>query len=128
MLEVSLLPSRQARTTRGSATAKHHRYWTQHFPRPIIPPGGAGDFAWTSGIGCAASGSDNTRALFRQNDIDAEVLPELTEGDLEKLGVPLGHRKRLLKAIASLGVRRRLRRRAGARATARTPPSAGNSP
>src|SRR5271167_182423 len=41
--------------------------------------------------------------LFRQNDIDAEVLSELTEGDLEKFGVSFGHRKRLLKAIASLG-------------------------
>src|SRR5271154_3623686 len=42
-------------------------------------------------------------ALFRQNDIDAEVLSELTDGDLEKFGVSFGHRKRLLKAIASLG-------------------------
>ncbi len=41
--------------------------------------------------------------LFRQNDIDVEVLSELTEGDLEKFGVSFGHRKRLLKAIASLG-------------------------
>jgi class 3 adenylate cyclase len=41
--------------------------------------------------------------LFRQNDIDAEVLSELTEGDLEKFGVSFGHRKRLLKAIANLG-------------------------
>ena len=41
--------------------------------------------------------------LFRQNDIDAEVLSELTEGDLEKFGVSFGHRKRLLKSIASLG-------------------------
>ena len=41
--------------------------------------------------------------LFRQNDIDAEVLSELTQGDLEKFGVSFGHRKRLLKAIASLG-------------------------
>src|SRR4029077_16589592 len=41
--------------------------------------------------------------LFRQNDIDAEVLSDLTDGDLEKLGVSLGHRKRMLKAIASLG-------------------------
>jgi class 3 adenylate cyclase len=40
---------------------------------------------------------------FRESEIDAEVLPELTDLDLEKLGVPLGHRKRLLKAIASLG-------------------------
>ena len=36
--------------------------------------------------------------LFRQNDIDAEVLSELTEGDLEKFGGSFGHRKRLLKA------------------------------
>src|SRR5271169_4498780 len=41
-------------------------------------------------------------ALFRENEIDAEVLPELTDADLEKIGVPLGHRKRLLKAIANL--------------------------
>ena len=41
--------------------------------------------------------------LFRQNDIDAEVLSELTEGDLEKFGVSFGHRERLLKAFASLG-------------------------
>ena len=41
-------------------------------------------------------------ALFRASDIDADILPELTEVDLEKLGVPLGHRKRLLRAIAGL--------------------------
>ena len=37
--------------------------------------------------------------LLVRNDIDWEVLPELTEQDLEKLGVSLGHRKKLLKAI-----------------------------
>ena len=42
-------------------------------------------------------------ATFRDSEIDADVLPELTENDLEKLGVPLGHRKRLLKAIVGLG-------------------------
>jgi len=47
-------------------------------------------------------------ATFRQNEIDADVLPELTEIDLEKLGVPLGHRKRLLKAIAGLGAAEKL--------------------
>jgi len=40
---------------------------------------------------------------FRDNAIDAEVLPTLTDADLEKLGVLLGHRRRLLKAIAELG-------------------------
>ena len=43
-------------------------------------------------------------AAFRENEIDSEVLPELTDADLEKLGAPLGHRKRLLKAIGALGV------------------------
>ena len=42
-------------------------------------------------------------ALLRENEIDAEVLAELTESDLTGLGVSLGHRKRLLKAIANLG-------------------------
>jgi class 3 adenylate cyclase/predicted ATPase/DNA polymerase III delta prime subunit len=41
-------------------------------------------------------------AVLLENKIDAEVLADLTDGDLEKLGVPMGHRKRLLKAIASL--------------------------
>jgi class 3 adenylate cyclase len=40
--------------------------------------------------------------LFRASEIDADILPELTEVDLEKLGVPLGHRKRLLRAISGL--------------------------
>jgi class 3 adenylate cyclase/predicted ATPase len=47
-------------------------------------------------------GLDQYEALFRENDIDAEVLPEVTEVDLEKFGVSFGNRKRLLRAIASL--------------------------
>jgi class 3 adenylate cyclase len=42
---------------------------------------------------------------FEANAIDHEVLSELTEGDLEKLGVLLGHRKKLLKAIADFAAR-----------------------
>jgi hypothetical protein len=42
------------------------------------------------------------RDSFQQNAIDWEVLPELNEGDLEALGVLLGHRKKLLRAIAQL--------------------------
>src|SRR5208337_1706798 len=41
-------------------------------------------------------------ALFREHEIDANVLPDLVETDLEKIGVPLGHRKRLMRAIAAL--------------------------
>ena len=53
--------------------------------------------AWLRSLGLA-----QYEAVFRQNDIDAEVLGDLTDADLEKLGLTLGHRKRLLKAIASL--------------------------
>ncbi len=39
---------------------------------------------------------------FQHNAITWDVLPELNEGDLESLGVLLGHRKTLLRAIAQL--------------------------
>ena len=41
-------------------------------------------------------------ARFRELDIDWDVLPDLTEADLKRLGVALGPRKRLIKAIAAL--------------------------
>jgi hypothetical protein len=41
-------------------------------------------------------------AAFAEDDVDWEVLTELDEADLEKLGLSLGHRKKLLKAIAGL--------------------------
>ena len=37
---------------------------------------------------------------FEANDIGLDILPELNERDLEQLGVSLGNRRRLLKAIA----------------------------
>jgi len=43
-------------------------------------------------------------AVFRANAVDLQALPELTETDLEKLGVLLGHRKRMLRAIAGFEV------------------------
>jgi hypothetical protein len=52
---------------------------------------------------CRARRFSQYEAMFRESEIDAEVLPELTESDLSQLGMPLGHRKRLLKAIAALG-------------------------
>jgi class 3 adenylate cyclase len=36
---------------------------------------------------------------FAENYIDAGVLRDLTDQDLEKIGIPLGHRKKLLRAI-----------------------------
>ncbi len=39
---------------------------------------------------------------FTENDVDFRVLPELTEQDLKELGVSLGHRRLILRAIAEL--------------------------
>ena len=39
---------------------------------------------------------------FAENNIEYSILPDLTEDDLEKLGVSLGHRKKLLRAIEAL--------------------------
>ena len=42
---------------------------------------------------------------FAENDIDFTILPDLTDQDLEKIGVAsLGHRRKLLRAIANLGI------------------------
>jgi class 3 adenylate cyclase len=38
---------------------------------------------------------------FAENDIDFEVLGELTETDFDRLGVSIGHRRKLLKALAA---------------------------
>jgi hypothetical protein len=43
-------------------------------------------------------GLEQYETLFRQNDIDAEVLPTLGADDLREL-TSLGHRKKLLAAI-----------------------------
>src|SRR6266516_2924893 len=44
---------------------------------------------------------------FAENNIEYSVLPDLTENDLEKLGVSsLGHRKKLLRAIEGLAAAR----------------------
>jgi class 3 adenylate cyclase/tetratricopeptide (TPR) repeat protein len=40
--------------------------------------------------------------LFADNGIDLSVLPDLTDQDLEKLGIVLGHRRKMLRAIADL--------------------------
>ena len=40
---------------------------------------------------------------FAENDIDIDVLGELTDQDFDRLGVSLGHRRRMLRAIRELG-------------------------
>src|SRR5215472_5929037 len=49
-------------------------------------------------------GLEQYEPAFRDNDIDARVLPRLTVEDLRELGIgSIGHRRRLLDAIAALG-------------------------
>ncbi len=52
---------------------------------------------WLEGLGLGRYAT-----AFTANDIDLGILRDLTEQDLEKLGVSLGHRKKLLRAIAAL--------------------------
>ena len=48
-------------------------------------------------------GLERYEAAFRENEIDETVLPNLTAEDLKELGVAaLGHRRKLLDAIATL--------------------------
>src|SRR5262245_59006249 len=55
--------------------------------------------AWLDGLGLG-----QYEQAFRENEIDERVLPSLTAEDLKDLGVKLvGHRRRLLDAIAALG-------------------------
>src|SRR6266403_5119034 len=53
---------------------------------------------WLRGLGL-----EQYENAFRENAIDAEVLRDLTADDIKELGVtPIGHRRRLLTAIAAL--------------------------
>ena len=55
--------------------------------------------AWLRGLGL-----EQYAPAFRDNDVDGEVLPELTADDLISIGVTsVGHRRKLLAAIAALG-------------------------
>jgi class 3 adenylate cyclase/tetratricopeptide (TPR) repeat protein len=38
--------------------------------------------------------------IFAANDVDFDLLPELSDGDLKELGLSLGHRRRLQRALA----------------------------
>jgi class 3 adenylate cyclase len=52
---------------------------------------------WLRGIGL-----EQYAQTFRDNAIDADVLCDLTDEDLRELGLPLGARLKLLRAVAAL--------------------------
>ena len=68
-------------------------------------------------------GLEPLAGLLADNDVDLDILPDLTEQDFEKLGISLGHRRKLLKAIATL--RNRPRRSSRIRPTLLFPPRCG---
>ena len=52
----------------------------------------------------AEQGLGHHAEAFAQNGIAGDILRELTDADLKELGLNLGDRKRLLKAVAALAV------------------------
>jgi hypothetical protein len=53
-------------------------------------------------IGSKSSACPSYADRFAENRIDFSVLPDLTDQDLEKLGVLLGDRRKMLRAIVNL--------------------------
>ena len=52
---------------------------------------------WLKGLGL-----EKYAEVFARHDIDLEVVPSLSEQDLEHLGLSLGHRRKFLAAVAKL--------------------------
>jgi class 3 adenylate cyclase/predicted ATPase len=52
---------------------------------------------WLDGLGLAQYAT-----VFAENAIDLDILRDVTEADLKRLGVPIGHRKRIFRAVAAL--------------------------
>src|ERR1700744_6135400 len=74
------------------------RAWQRHVS-PQRFSGAAMDVAvWLRGLGL-----ERYEAAFRENDVSAGLLPNLTADDLKDLGIAsVGHRRQLLEAIAAL--------------------------
>jgi class 3 adenylate cyclase/tetratricopeptide (TPR) repeat protein len=51
----------------------------------------------------ASLGLSDYAQRFAENNVDASVLRDLTDQDLTELGVSLGHRRKMLRAIVELG-------------------------
>jgi class 3 adenylate cyclase/tetratricopeptide (TPR) repeat protein len=52
---------------------------------------------WLDGLGLG-----QYRSVFAAHDINSEIIRDLTDNDLGQLGLSLGHRRKLLKAISAL--------------------------
>src|SRR5215471_9824811 len=83
-------------------TPNHHR-----FPRTVVVPCSTrkprGKQVATITEWLASLGLPEYAQRFADNDIDVTVLRDLTDQDLEKMGVLLGDRRKMLRAIRELG-------------------------
>ena len=77
--------------------------WTRSLPGTIIGVEPCAGTTMNVAQWLNAIGLGQYEANFRENKIDFDVLADLSDGDLQELGVPLGDRRRLLRAIAELG-------------------------
>src|SRR5271165_7106295 len=90
------------RTGRSNHCGLFRDLWTPCLRKTIIEFGRSKETTMDVAVWLRSLGLEQYETLFRENDIDAEVLSDLTDGDLEKIGVSLGHRKRLLRAVEAL--------------------------
>ena len=67
-----------------------------------MPPSGGRRNAADSADWLQKLGLGQYAQRFVENDIEIDVLSELTDQDFDRLGVSLGHRRRLLRAIREL--------------------------
>ena len=74
---------------------------------------------WLDGLGLGKYAS-----VFAENEVNLEILARLTEDDLRELGLPLGARKQILRALVE--TRERDSSTARAPAASRAPPWPGD--
>src|SRR5690349_2407888 len=75
------------------------------FPREHDRVGRVQGWNMDLGLWLRTLGLSQYEGAFRESEIDAEVLPELTDQHLKDLGVALGHRLKMLRSIRELGAK-----------------------
>src|SRR3712207_5640680 len=91
-------PPRPSRTRGTSIKSRLRPYAaTRRRAGPLVSGQGLDVTAWLRGLGL-----ERYARAFLDAEVTPETLPELTDADLRELGLPLGPRKAVLKAIRGL--------------------------
>lgn len=96
--------------SRFALGAGRSRRWSGHSSRRSLPKSGASQLskAFTDlSEWLTEHGLGQYAGTFADHNIEYTLLPELTEADLETLGLSMGHRKTLLRAIEAESLRLR---------------------